>query len=321
MKYYGLTTFYLRRLAKAPFLRQMKLASALMRNAIRLAPFYKADVESHVGRLVDARPEILDVLVTRFVASCWKPQTRIERALDHVRIVEEIGGVVDFYPNSSIELMRLHDFDSRYSLVLDQARWQISEGLLVLSLWDGQDRIYSLSFIFGSDNLMRVVYVGGIQGAKLPDVMTRYREFTKAAFGMRPRDFLIEMLRNLCVAFDVREIRGVSSDNHVSQEKRSMGSASDCEIKLSYDDVWIERGGRSDGAGFYSLTPEANRRDLLAVPPKKRSVYRKRYDALDQMEKNILSTFSADRKKYVATDWFRSAKRIGRSLGRSSEDA
>ena len=75
-----------------------------------------------------------------------------------------------------------------------------------------------------------------------PNILDRYRIFTKAT-GMRPRDFLIEVFKMFCRALDVSEIRAVSNLNHPQRQKVS-------DIKLSYDQVWRERGGVYDGNGF-----------------------------------------------------------------------
>jgi uncharacterized protein VirK/YbjX len=163
----------------------------------------------------------------------------------------------------------------------------LNEGPLVISLWDGIDRIFSLGFCLATQAGERVAFVGGIQGRSEDHVLERYRLFSKAACGMRPRDFLVEVFKTFCRGLNVAHIRAVADHNHFSQ--RSLGAEKPC-LKLSYDEVWRERGGVFDGKGFFILPVNAHRRADHEVPARKRTMYRKRYAMLSRIDAELESS-------------------------------
>lgn len=247
-------------------------------------PLLLARRGSNLHKLVKARPEILKMVLTPYVAANWNAQTRLARVIDHCKTVAEIGGIIDFPSDNLINLVQLTPIDLRYRLTLDQARWLLADGQLTLSLWDGIDRIFHIGFCLSTQDGKRVAYIGGIQGRagidlwkNEIDILNCYRRFTKAASGMRPRDFLVEVFKMLCRALDVSEIRAVSECNH---PRRDLASA----FKLSYDEIWRERGGSYNGNGFFLLPITMSRRAEEDIPAKKSAMYRKRYAMLESVE-------------------------------------
>lgn len=251
-----------------------------------LAPLLLARRGSNLHRLVTARPEILKIALAPYVSANWGVRTRVQRIVDHHRTVAEIGGVTDFSPDLIVDIVELPVVERRYRITLDQARWLMCEGSLVMSLWDGPDRIFHLAFCLSTEAGKRIAYIGSLQGRPeidienfKVDVLNRYRLFTKAA-GMRPRDFLVEVFRMFCKALDVTEIRAVSDVNH---PQRLTGS----DIKLSYDKIWAERGGAPAGDGFFLLPVAASRRNDATIPAKRRAAYARRYSVLDAVEAQL----------------------------------
>jgi uncharacterized protein VirK/YbjX len=155
------------------------------------------------------------------------------------------------------------------------------------------DRIFHLGFCLSTENGKRVAYIGALQGrvktnihSYTVDVHESYRRFTKAAWGMRPRDFLIEAFKMFCKKLDVSEIRALSDINHPQRKLVP-------DIKLSYDQVWLERGGNCSGNGFFILPIAAARRIASNIPAKKRAMYAKRYSMLDAIEADLAASLHA----------------------------
>jgi uncharacterized protein VirK/YbjX len=257
---------------------------SIVRHARLLKPLLLSMPGSRQNDLLRARPEVLEMVHGRYLAANWGAKEKISTVLSHLETVAEIGGVVDFPPDVVVDLIPLDSVGPEYRITLDQPRWLLREGQLALSLWEGIDRIFSLSFSLSTVNGKRVAYIGGIQGrvqaADEPDILERYRIFTKAAFGSRPRDFLVETFRLLCQALGVSEILTVSDANQPLREHQT-------HLVLSYDDVWKERGGVDNGGGFYILPVASSRRSDEEIPAKKRNVYRKRYALYSEVEERI----------------------------------
>jgi uncharacterized protein VirK/YbjX len=240
--------------------------------------------------LLTRRPGTLKIICSPYLAANWDVLTRLTRIVDHCYTVQAIGGVVDVRSDEVVDLIRLTTVDHRYRITLDQPPWFLNEGLLVISLWDGIDRVFSLTFCLATERDERVAFVGGIQGRSEHNVLDRYRQFSKAAFGMRPRDFLVEVFKMFCRALNVVDIRAVADHNHFSQ---GLLGAEEPYLKLSYDEVWRERGGVDDGKGFFRLSVKARRRAEHDMPARKRGMYRKRYTMLGQIDAELESILCA----------------------------
>jgi uncharacterized protein VirK/YbjX len=237
--------------------------------------------------LIKARPEILEFIYSPYLAASWSVQNRVDRIIDHCRTVNRIGGIIDFMPDRVIDVLHLHPIDRQYRITLDQARWFLRDGQLVISLWHGVDRLYSISFCLSSQDDDLKAFIGGIQGRAGPDMLDRYRDFTKQSFGMRPSDFLIEVFKMFCRAINVTEIHAVSDENHQSTRSALNTSVATGPIKLSYDKIWIDRGGSYGGRGFFVLPVAECRRADEEIPAKKRAIYRKRYQMMALVDQQL----------------------------------
>lgn len=280
------TALFRRRLRQFSLRQIIRRIVAFVRHLPALWPLLWAVRGSALHRLLARRPGTLKIVFAPYLAANWDVRTRLSRIVDHCNIVQAIGGVVDVRPDDVVDLIQLTAVDPRYRITLDQPAWFFSEGPLVISLWDGIDRIFSLGFCLATEGGRRVAFVGGIQGRSEDNVLERYRRFSKEACGMRPRDFLVEVFKMFCRALKVTHVRAVADHNHFS--RRSL-RAEKAHLKISYDEVWRERGGVYDGKGFFILPVEARRRPDHEMPARKRTVYRKRYAMLSQIDAELES--------------------------------
>ncbi|MES9851382.1 MAG: DUF535 family protein [Candidatus Thiodiazotropha sp. L084R] len=62
---------------------------------------------------------------------------------------------------------------------------------------------------------------------------------------------------------------------------------------LNYDEVWSDRGGVYCNAGFYELPVNPDRRSIESIISKKRSMYKKRYELLNLIEKKVFSDINS----------------------------
>ena len=82
-------------------------------------------------------------------------------------------------------------------------------------------------------------------------------------------------------ALEIDVIYGVSNAGHIyqadqySDEKRA-------KVEFDFDQLWNEFNAEPYSASFYQLHNEPQRKDANDIKPKKRSLYRKRYEWLDQ---------------------------------------
>ncbi|UAK23433.1 VirK/YbjX family protein [Sphingomonas nostoxanthinifaciens] len=265
----------------------LRLAKVLLLSAIHhraLRAFSKAPAGSFLARVLADRPEIRGMVLTPYVCATWDAPTRIARVADHCGIAEELGPIFTLTSHDYARLIDLPQIGPGYHLRLDSPRWMTRDGLLNLSLWDETRRLYNLSFdLAHNEKGALIAYVGGVQGQRGDDMLDVYRGLTKAAHGMRPRDLTIELFRMLCGAIGVTCILAVSDENRYQRSAYVAAHASD-PVGIEYDAIWQERGAVRRPDDFYDLPLAPARRDAAAIPPKKRVLYRKRYEMLDELQ-------------------------------------
>ena len=215
----------------------------------------------------------------------WDADEKIARIMEHYRVATELGGIMAPDWGETRLLSSLPALGPQYSLKIDEAEWMTVDGLTTMSLWYGIDRMFTISFMLGKDGPRTCAYVGGLQGRGEASIREIYREMTKEAKGVRPRDLTIELFRMLCRAMGVSHIYAVSEDargwnDRFSDEEKAVAS-------LNYDEAWEERGGQRLNADWFSLPVEPQRRDVQDIPARKRALYRQRYAFLDATERDV----------------------------------
>lgn len=214
----------------------------------------------------------------------------MERILGHCKIIDEYAPSLNFSLDQSLVLLDLEETKTGLRIIMDQAEWFMREGQLVLNLFLNDFRAFSLAFSLhrGPDGSIEAV-IGGIQGRKREGILDTYRDLTKTLHGLRPRDFLMEVFRIFCRAHNIETILAVSDTcRHHRHSYFNMQSFS-----LDYDEIWQDRGGWKINEMFFQLDVSPARKELSEVKAKKRSMYRKRYAFLSDLEAKL----SADLKQ------------------------
>jgi uncharacterized protein VirK/YbjX len=266
--------------------RALKLAMIMGMGAVHwrsALPLLIAPQGGALQRLVRDRPELWGSVMIPYLSRAWSVKTRFARIVDHCRTIERLGPDFDMAQDAEVEILDLSQLGSGYRVVLDQTRWMLRDGQLVLNLMHGDERLFSMAFCLSSSSGRTIAYVGALQGRQEEGVLDTYREFTKLAHGLRPRDFTIDVFRLLCQAIGVTQILAVSDKTRTAGVARISTKAQFEKVKLSYDEAWREKGGVLGQDGFFEL-PVAPARRSEAEMGKKRAMYRKRYDMLDLIQ-------------------------------------
>jgi uncharacterized protein VirK/YbjX len=162
------------------------------------------------------------------------------------------------------------------------------EGQLAISLFLDVDRIYSVAFSMGGDESNTSIVIGGVQGFSDPNAAAVIRKLTKDLYGMRPRDYLLHVLKLLATELSVSAIDAISDEGHRSNLRFSKAFK-----YAEYDEIWREHGGIRRGNGFYCLPTEYRKKPMAEIPAKKRSMYKKRYAHMDEAAAHIHSIVSS----------------------------
>lgn len=268
-----------------PFHNRYKFLLAAWRSRNTIEPMLNVESCSDLGRLLEERPEMLGVLIWPYQAANFGASERLARIITHCEIVDSLGAPFKFSVDEKLALLNLDSIFPGLRIVLDQPRWFMREGQFTLNIFLDDFRAFSLVFsFFRHENNEPEAIIGAMQGRNRENILDTYRRLTKALYGLRPRDFLLETFRMLCRAIGVSRIYGVSSASSIRRHAY-FGKAAG--VRLDYDEIWRDRGGRPVNDIFYEIDRDPPARDLSSVKPNKRSMYRKRDEFLKNTEETL----------------------------------
>jgi uncharacterized protein VirK/YbjX len=255
-----------------------------------LSPFFHAVPHGSLDTTLNQRPDALGIVEWPYINNGWSLSKRISVIKNHHDVVEQIP-LLNFTINNSLQLTDLSTVFPGLMVVCDRPRWFLREGELCINLFVNDERVYSLAFTISVENNFRVAYVGAVQGRNISNIQDLYQNLTKALFGCRPRDFLINVFIFLCNAVNITKIYGVSD---LSRHHRHDYFKSDHKsgVSSNYDEIWLDRGAILSNDGFYSVPVAVSYREEADIPAKKRSMYRQRYSILKKISAEIYRLFT-----------------------------
>lgn len=247
-----------------------------------------------LARALAQRPTILGVVVWPYINAEWELEQRLRAIENHYRVLTGVRSCLDLETDASVEVIDLSAHSPGLRLVLDRPSWFMREGELVLNLFRDELRLMSLAFSINLREGRLIAQVGGLQGAKGEDSLNIYHSITKDLEGLRPRAFLITAFQMLCGSAGLDEIYGIA-DGHRHHRHSYFAKDKFQELHLDYDEVWKEHQGQPAGDGFFLLPLQPVRKSLEEVVSKKRSLYRRRFQIVDQVSQSIECFFNETR--------------------------
>lgn len=162
----------------------------------------------------------------------------------------------------------------RYTVELRAVGTLEREGDLALQLCAEGRVVYSLAFTFTTPAGAPVIHVGCIQGPKTGDGLELNRQATRELHGLRPKQLLLTLVRQLGNGFGCAHLQLVGNANRVVRSAIRQG-----KVCADYDTFWTEAGATPRADGDYQLAclPLAEP-DMAAIPSRKRSEARKRHE-------------------------------------------
>jgi uncharacterized protein VirK/YbjX len=150
------------------------------------------------------------------------------------------------------------------------------EGEMVLQLAQEDNVLYSIVFTVAPCDGRSAVSIGCLQGGKSDNAREAIRHATRELHGMRPKQLMASLVRQLGHEFGCERMLLVSNGNRVVYKAIRNG-----RVIADYDQLWEELGARKRPDGDYEMdcTPLAPP-DLNAIPSKKRAEARRRFAML-----------------------------------------
>jgi uncharacterized protein VirK/YbjX len=234
-------------------------------------------------------PLISGAMYWPYINHTWPMERRLAAIDQHFRMLGGPSAIIARATFEEVELARLEEEYAGLRLVLDKAAWFLREGEIVLNLFVHDQRFYSIAFTLGVDAGQPLVFVGALQGSNSEAAQGIYRDITHALHGMRPRDFLMVVLKLLCGELGIHRIWAVSSDNR-QHNSPYFGDSHKEKVLVTYNEVWVEHGGIELDKGFFEIPALVRYKDMSEIPTRKRATYRRRYLMLDKLALDIKSS-------------------------------
>lgn len=273
------------------FFAKWKFTIKFFINAVKyhknLAPILAAEDGSTMKELLNNRAEITGVVMWPFICSDWDAPKRIQHIVNHCSTIDQLGTPFNYGVKKRVILLDLNHAVEDLRIVMDEPIWFLREGQAVINIFFNKFRAFSLAFSFATNEDGTIdVIIGAIQGRNKEGILDTYRAFTKSMHGIRPRDFLIEVSKMVFRQINVSRILAVSDASRVHRHS-FFGSKAENLLSVNYDEVWQDRGAKRYNESFWQLPIESTRKDLAEIKSKKRSLYKKRFALLDEIEANI----------------------------------
>lgn len=269
----------------AAFRLRLRFSMQARKQQVALAPFLSPKADTALADVMHQRPEVVGAVLWPYQCAGWEAEERLNRIAKHYQVIDSLGAPWRFPLGEKLELSDLSEYLPDLRFVIDQPQWFMREGGLVLNIFKGSFRAFSLAFSFcrTPDGRLQAV-VGCLQGRNREGALNLYRDLTKALHGLRPRDMLFDVFRMICRTVGVSEVFGVTQ-THRHHQHPYFGTKS---LSPDYDAIWKDRDGTKLDDKFFVFDVAPPQRDLKTVKPNKRSLYRKRFVFLDALEAQII---------------------------------
>ncbi len=227
-----------------------------------------------------------------YISIKWNTKQKLKVILDSYRFLSEKKDfLVDFLQNKEAKTLANLFFNDEIKgeLKLGYDNRFRKEGELVLWFESEQlgGRIISVAFSFEETEKNNwTCLIGCVQG-QIADSQNFTKETQKLMYGLRPKAFIIYALQELAREWGCSTIYGVGDAIQSYRKKHAIHLAWTHKIHFNYDELWLENGAKNMGKGWFELPLVPVRKDLQEIKSKKRSMYRKRYQMLDEISAQI----------------------------------
>lgn len=279
------------------FIKRMRLSLRALSHLGTWRQWYGFLDASPFGRIADFYPRVFEKPFRPYLHKDLDSRQRCQLLLQHYEFMSRhapaalLDAVLANQPFLLNE-QSMGGLEQPLVINLTYAKHMQQEGELTLSVgplasldsFQQHAWIASLTFVIRRGAQGWEIAVGGVQGGHAETGKEDAKLATRVFHGLRPKQLLIYVLREMADCWGVERIYGISNSAHSLTRKRYRGRIT---IKSSYDELWQEAGGQPDGSGYYLLPVHQPRRAMETVASRKRSQYQRRYRLQDAISAEI----------------------------------
>jgi len=240
--------------------------------------------------LLEAQPNIVDFVPRRLFYAKSTLRERVGLIEFHVAFLEKKLGserLISLFRDEPFPLWS-GDFDETRKIVLRLAGMR-KEGLFSIELCVGDRVIYNINAwlnrvpveISANGEILVALWIGAMQGTNADDSQEIIKQCAKRMASYRPKNLMLYAARAVARGLGCEKIIAVSNAGFYANN----GIRIDRKLKTDLDTFWEEEGGvKTNDFRFYELGTIEHRKSLEEMKPNKRSMYRKRFKLLDEID-------------------------------------
>jgi uncharacterized protein VirK/YbjX len=237
-------------------------------------------------------PRFLYKVYRPYISQALRPDDRLAAIQAHYQFIFR-RGLGQTVARASLGPVLLAACDGKsglpYEVQLRAVNMFDREGELVLQLAQDDKVIYTVAFTVAPRAGRPALSIGCVQGGKSADAREAIRLATRDLHGIRPKQLMVSLVRQLGHEYGCERLHLVSNRNRVIYKALRNG-----RVLADYDLLWEELGAAKNAAGDYELdcAPLAAP-DLEAIPSKKRSEARKRHELMRGLADGVCTVLRA----------------------------
>ena len=237
-------------------------------------------------------PRFLYKVYRPYISNALRPEERLAAIQAHYEFVFR-RGLGQMVARASLGPVALAAVEGKsglpYEIQLRTVNMFDREGDLVLQLAQDGKIIYTVAFTVAPRAGHPAISIGCVQGGKTEDAREAIRLATRDLHGMRPKQLMVSLVRQLGFEYGCTRMHMVSNRNRVIYKAIRHG-----RVLADYDLLWEELGAVKNAGGDYEIdcAPLAAP-DLEAIPSKKRSEARKRYEMMCALADGVCTSLRA----------------------------
>lgn len=262
--------------------------------------------EGALNELASRNPHLVRKIYRPYLSLKYRCQDRLRALAAHYALMSR-KGLMPVILSAASQPVMLTRFSGKsgapYEISLRATSAFDREGELVLRLTQAGELVYSIAFSMVNEYgyCDPAVFVGCIQGSKGLDAMQRIRDAGRELHGMRAKNLMVRLVRQVGYDLGCRHMILVGNRNRVAHRYRKAVTYAD------YDLLWREFGAQARDDGNFEMACEDLPCSLTmtTVPSSKRSEVRRRHA--------LLRSIAADVRSHLGIECAEAADMRGRS--------
>ena len=227
-----------------------------------------------------------------YLSSRWDKQQRQNALLNCYTYIKQHPGLQQIIcTNRPVEIAQFatKDAETRGHITLGYDERYRKEGEIVISLRSAHyaEPVCEAAFTIDKAQGKWIVRIGCIQGSKNTENENSIKTLQKSLYGLRPKSLMIYIMQEIGKQLGCTALYGAGNKIQAHNKKHFIHIPYLHKLKCDYDALWQESGGELQKDGWYQLPQNWQRKPMESIKSQKRAQYRKRYELLDIIARQI----------------------------------